>query len=391
MRILVVSPFLPHPGADHGGAVYLGAFLAELSRHAEVAVVSFGEPHSESLGGMSTYTVPFRRNDQLGAAALFLRRLRLLGTWGPGRLPLLVAKHRSRALRRLLQGVATTFRPQVCLVEFAVMAQYLPDLVACPTVFTDHEHGHAVPAQIGPRSWSWGRQRDQALWNDYVKAYYPQADVVQALTRVDADRLRARIGHPVGVRPPLVPLPPTPVTPVHAGHRLLFLGDYRHHPNPEAATFLAREVMPRVREKVADAELWLAGPRAGDEVVSLGQCPGVRVLGRIEDLAPTLAQVRCLVAPVFSGSGVRIKVLTALAHGLPVVANALGLQGVTAPPAAVGRGETAEELAAACVHFLDAPEAAAAAGAAGRDWASQNLGAAAVVVQQLALYRTLGK
>lgn len=387
MRILVVSPFEPHPGADHGGAVYLGTFLAELARHAELTVVAFGhEPRSEPLDGVPCHTVPFRRNDQLTAGELFRRRLRLLWSWGRGRLPLLVAKHRSRAFRNLLHRVCAAFRPQLCLVEFAVMAQYLADLRQLRCVLTDHEHGLALPPKIGPGTW--GVRRDQALWGDYVRRYYPQADVVQALARADADRLQAMLEQPVNVRPPLVPVPATPVAPAGTRRRLLFLGDYQHHPNPEAAAFLAREVMPRVLDQVPDAELWLAGPRANDGVQAL-QKPGVRVLGYVDDLAATLAQVRCLVAPVFSGSGVRIKVLTALAHGLPVVANELGLQGVAAPHSALGRGETADELAAACVHFLDSPEAAATAGAAGREWATKNLGAVKVVEQQLQLFRTL--
>ena len=387
MRILVVSPFEPHPGADHGGAVYLGTFLAELAQHVELAVVAYGrEPRSETLPGVAYHTVPFRRNDQLGAGELLLRRLRLAWSWGPGGLPLLVAKHRSSAFRSLLHRVSVEFRPQLCLVEFAVMAQYLDDLPAERCVLTDHENGLAVPPKIGLGTW--GRQRDQALWGNYVRRYYPRAGVVQALAQTDADRLQTITGRPVSVRPPLVPVPATAVVPAGTDRRLLFLGDYQHHPNPEAARFLAREVMPRVRDKVPDAELWLAGPRANDEVQALEQ-PGVRVLGYVKDLAATLAQVRCLVAPVFSGSGVRIKVLTALAHGLPVVANELGLQGVKAPHSALGRGENADELATACVHFLDSPEAAAAAGAAAREWATANLGAAQLVSQQLALFRTL--
>ena len=149
--------------------------------------------------------MPFRRNDQLGAGELLLRRLRLAWSWGPGRLPLLVAKHRSRAFRRLLHRVTAEFRPQLCLVEFAVMAQYLDDLPAERCVLTDHEHGLALPPRIGPGTW--GRQRDQALWGDYVRRYYPRARIVQALAQTDADRLQATMERPVSVRPPLVPLP----------------------------------------------------------------------------------------------------------------------------------------------------------------------------------------
>ena len=174
--------------------------------------------------------------------------------------------------------------------------------------------------------------------------------------------------------------------PDRAGPLLLFLGDYQHHPNPEAAAFLAREVMPIVLRTVPDAELWLAGPRADHTVQALGKCAGVRVLGFVDDLRSTLAQVRCVVVPVFSGSGVRIKVLTALAHGLPVVSNQLGLQGIHAPDHATARGESAEELAAACVRFLGSPADAAEAGAAGREWALAHLGADKLVQQQIALF-----
>ena len=395
MRILVVSPFLPHPNADHGGAVYLGTFLAELAQLAQVQVVAFApEPQTPepltngtgALGAVACHTVPFRRNDQLGPVELLRRRLGLLWLWGPRRQPLLVAKHRSQAFRRLLHQVKTAFRPQLCLVEFAVMAQYLDQLQG-PCVLTDHEHGLMPPPTIGSRSF--GRRRDKALWASYVRRHYKQADVVQALAQADADRLAALLDRPVRVRPPLVPLPETVVAPERADRRLLFLGDYLHHPNPEAAEFLAGQVMPRVRQRVPDAELWLAGPRAGQRVRALGQQPGVRFLGYEKDLASTLAQVRCLVAPVFSGSGVRIKVLTALAHGLPVVANELGLQGIAAPDGALLRGETADELADACVRFLDSPAAAAAAGAAGRDWARKTLGARSLVEQQLELFRAL--
>jgi glycosyltransferase involved in cell wall biosynthesis len=387
MRILVVSPFEPHPKADHGGAVYLGTFLAELSRHAQVQVVAFAhEPRPLPLPGVPCHTVPFRRNDQLGRLELWRRRLSLLWLWGPRRLPLLVAKHRSGAFRQLLQRVQAEFRPEVCLVEFAIMAQYL-DALTGPRVLTDHEQGVMVPPRIGPGTF--GPRRDKALWAGYVRRYYKQADVVQALAPQDADRLGALVGRPVGVRPPMAPVPETALAPQHAGQRVAFLGDYLHHPNPEAAAFLAEQVMPRVRQKVPDAELWLLGPRADQRVRALGQLPGVQFRGYVKDLAGTLAQVRCLAAPVFSGSGVRIKVLTALAHGVPVVANELGLQGVSAPDAALGRGETADELAQACVRFLDCAATAAAAGAAGRDWARNTLSAQNLVRQQLDLFRTL--
>ena len=94
-----------------------------------------------------------------------------------------------------------------------------------------------------------------------------------------------------------------------------------------------RDVLPRLRTAVPDAELWLAGPNPQRLGALRGQ-PGVRVLGFVPDLRELFGQVRLLLAPLFSGGGFRMKSLAALAHGLPVVTNALGARASTAPPPA---------------------------------------------------------
>src|SRR5690606_36059481 len=119
---------------------------------------------------------------------------------------------------------------------------------------------------------------------------------------------------PIGLRAPLVPLPrpEQSALPGRSAQVMLFLGDYRHHPNVESARVLATEVLPLLRRQARQAQLWLAGPYAGAGLRRLAELPGVRVMGFVAVLPSLLRQVLCLVAPVFSGGGVRIKVLTAL-------------------------------------------------------------------------------
>ncbi len=392
MRILVVSPFQPHPDADHGGAVYLGVLLKALAKEAECCCVAFQQRgRLPEIPGVQLHLLPLPANAELGAAQLLRRRIRLARDWTLGRLPLVVAKHRSQEFRRLLHKVQQDFRPQVAMLEFAVMAQYLPDLQGCPRVFTDHEHGQAIPANLGPGSM--GQDRDARLWQAYQQRYYPQAELLQALSSEDAQALQQSMGptlqKPVGIRPPLVAVPKQAVQPAQTAQVMLFLGDYRHHPNPEAAAILAHQVLPLVRQKAPQAELWLAGPGGDANLQALQGQPGVRLLGFVADLPQLLGQARCLVSPMYSGSGVRIKSLTALAHGLPVVSNQLGLQGIAAPEPAVARGEDALSLAAASLRFMQDAEAAGIAGAAGRQWAAQNLGAQLLIQEQLARFQSL--
>ncbi len=389
VRLLVASPFLPHREAAHGGGVYLRALLGAMAEQAEVALVSFAT--LEEVAARARPDGPFARVETLAlpqvgdlrGVARARYRIRMLWRWGLQGLPLTVAKFRSPAMAATLARVAGEFRPDVCLVEFALMAQYLPALAGFPRVLTDHEAASPVPAQIGPGGM--GRARDRALWGRYVARYYAQAEALRALNEADAAALREACGREVGVRPATAPLPERPVAPAEAPPRALFFGDYSHHPNPEAASFLARELWPRVRERLPTAELWFAGSRMPPEVEALGAEAGVSVRGFVPDLAELLGSVRCLLAPVFSGAGSRIKVLTALAHGLPVIANELGLRGVTAAEPAAVRAESVPEFVAALASWLAADATPVVeAGRAAREWAESTISPEAVARDELA-------
>ena len=93
----------------------------------------------------------------------------------------------------------------------------------------------------------------------------------------------------------------------------------------------------------------------------------VRVPGMVDDLRPLYARSSLVAAPIFWGSGVRIKLLEALACGLPVVATALAAEGID-----LRHGQSAllaehpEGFADAITRLLDDASLRARLGAAGR-------------------------
>ena len=382
MELVVVTPSPPHPEAGHGGAVYIGAMLEALRHRSNVYLVTLRGPGERELVAELGERMAGAEAVRVGRGpARHLRhQARLLWRWAGGR-PLVAAKHWSPSMAKLLRRTVRERRPDAVLVESAVMAQYIPYLGDAPIVLTDHESGGPIPADVGPGPW--GKRREENLWRRYLQHYYPRARILQALTEQDAQQLEEAVGRPVLVRPPAVPMPEAAAQPGLAPARILFFGDYRHHPNPEAAHTLAHRALPLIREQLPDTELWLAGPNAPPDLQELDNLPGISVLGFVEDLAGLLSQVRLLLAPLFSGTGTRIKVLTALAHGLPVVSNSLGLRGVAAQPPAVQRREGLLELVEATVDLLRSGQLAEEAGTAARNWAEANLSAEAVAKLQL--------
>ncbi|MFT4512427.1 MAG: hypothetical protein ACI89X_000208 [Planctomycetota bacterium] len=376
MRILFLTPFLPDPAASHGGGSYLGALAEGLKEKAELGLVSLRHAN-EGLGPDTTWSWQGSA-DYAGAPRGMTHRLRMLWRWRNR--PLLAAKYWQPEFVEHIETARREFAPDVVLVELAQMAQYLPALRGLPTVLTDHEAGRPANAHTGLGAAA--DRRDSRLWRSYIQKHYAQATVIQAVTQEDADALAQQTGREVLVRPPTLHIPDTACQPGAAAKAALFLGDYRHSPNPEAATRLATEVWPLVRKAHPDAELLLAGPHEAP-IRSLNELPGVRVIGFVPDLAELLGRVRVVLAPLWSGGGFRVKNATALAHGVPVVTNELGSRGCLADDPACLVAETADELANATMRHLDSVDFASAAGTKARNWARAQYAPAAVAQLQL--------
>jgi sugar transferase (PEP-CTERM/EpsH1 system associated) len=114
--------------------------------------------------------------------------------------------------------------------------------------------------------------------------------------------------------------------------RLVFAGNLGYFPNVDAAVWLAREVMPRVRAAVPGAELRLVGARPARRVRALAALPGVSLAAAVPAMAPELAAASLAVIPLRAGSGLQNKVLEALATGTPVVTTARATEGLDVRP-----------------------------------------------------------
>ena len=112
---------------------------------------------------------------------------------------------------------------------------------------------------------------------------------------------------------------------------LLFTGDMGAEPNVEAATVLATEVFPAIRREFPKAELRLVGRNPDLRVARLaGQ--GIIVTGAVPDMQVHLRAATIYVAPHFTASASRTKLLEAMAAGLPIISTSLGIEGMKVQP-----------------------------------------------------------
>jgi glycosyltransferase involved in cell wall biosynthesis len=150
----------------------------------------------------------------------------------------------------------------------------------------------------------------------------------------EAAAVAARIGLPTVTVPNAVRLPRRPVRAPVAPPDLLFVGNLTYPPNIDAARILGERVLPSVRRTTGTpVTATLAGPHDGNPALTgLGRHAGVRLPGFVPDLSALYAGASACVVPLTHGAGTRIKLLEAMAHGVPVVATPAAFAGLPVEP-----------------------------------------------------------
>ena len=122
-----------------------------------------------------------------------------------------------------------------------------------------------------------------------------------------------------------------PTEPIVGGRGgLAFLGNMYFEPNRRAVVRLATELLPRIRSQIPNTPCTVIGDIPG-ELRLLCARSQIQVVGEMESPTQHLSTAAIGVAPVSEGSGVRVKILSYIAAGLPVVTTSIGTEGISFP------------------------------------------------------------
>jgi polysaccharide biosynthesis protein PslH len=334
VRILFATPDLPLP-ARKGTAMRNAALLRAAAQRHDVALVSFageGAPVDPELGEICRHVDTVTLRPPSTAA-----RIAGLGSTQPD----MVRRFRSDALSDLMRRQIERFCPEVIQIEgleLGAMLGVAREVGGAATILDEHNCQHGLirstieqdGAARGPRT-IWSRLQYPRV-RRFERRACLAADVVVAVSEEDASCLRELDeGITVAVVPNGVDVPPPggierrPADPP----RLLFAGTMDYRPNVDGIVWFVREIWPRLqREPIA---LDIVGRDPVQSVRSLAG-PGVSVVGSVPRMAPYLSRAAAAVVPIRSGGGSRLKVLEAMAAGVPVVSTSIGMAGVAATP-----------------------------------------------------------
>lgn len=213
---------------------------------------------------------------------------------------------------------------------------------------------------------------DRVRYQRWERRVLGQARKVVALTEADAEVLTPLSAHPVAV---VVNGTDTrafsDVTPDPQARRVLFVGNFEYAPNVDAVEWMLEQVMPEVWKQSPDVRLCLCGYALPAQWQARWRDPRIEWRGFVENLQQVQSQSSVFLAALRDGGGSKLKVLEAMAAGLPLVATPQAVSGLQVQSGThyLGGGD-AQALVQALLKLLAEPVLAQQLGEAGRRYVS---------------------
>jgi glycosyltransferase involved in cell wall biosynthesis len=110
--------------------------------------------------------------------------------------------------------------------------------------------------------------------------------------------------------------------------KLVFTGVMGYPPNEDAAVHFVEDIFPLVKMKCPEVRFWIVGSEPSEKVRALTRISGVHVTGEVDDIRPYVRSATVFVCPLRVGSGVKNKILAAMAMQKATVATSMSIDGL---------------------------------------------------------------
>lgn len=357
MNILYITQLLPFP-LDAGGKIKTYATLRAIARKHNVFLAAF----TQKRGGRADAV---RLKKQLGlkrvftlfhpvvAEVNFRQHLWTMVRSIPTPFPYAVYKFFHPAMKRHIDAIVSATRFDCVWIDHASMIPYLPQKIPA-RILEMHNAEHVLYARVAKEEarihWKLFFFLESLKYKRFLARALGAFDHVFAISRTDKNALDALCPTTISVLPPAIPAARAGKK-HHGPPSMLFVGLLTWYPNKMGVRWYIDKVAPIIRKKIPEATTIVVGQYARAKFFRPPS--DVRLVGYAKSLQPHIRRASVCIVPLHSGSGVRIKILEAMAHGVPVVSTTIGAEGIEATDEKIMMiADTPEDFAQAVISLL---------------------------------------
>ncbi|GAB4249627.1 MAG: hypothetical protein Kow0027_12620 [Saprospiraceae bacterium] len=287
--------------------------------------------------------------------------------------PYILSRFQNEDYRQALENLLTEEKFDIVQIETPYLAAYVPlirRLSSVPIVMRAHNVEHEIWDRVA-RSSSLPKKLYLRNQNRHLRQFevgmLNEYDLLLAITADDLNRFRELGLKKFGlVAPAGLVVSEYQAKPFDKATSIGFIGALDWMPNQQGVIWFLEKVWPELRKNHPGLIFEIAGKNTPDWLMKKGG-DGVKVLGEVPDAREFINRHALFVAPLFSGSGIKIKILEGMALQRAVLTTPIGLEGIPAQNGVhVLSAETAREFVLNVELCLNQPDVATSLGQAAR-------------------------
>jgi len=333
MKILMLTPYLPYPPAS-GGQIRTLNLLKYLSKNNEITLISLYKNNKEKKYSKYLTNYCLRVYACKRAEKPWQFKIISKAIFTPK--PLLIVRNFSREAQALLEDLLKKQTFDVIHAETFYIMPHIPKtnipilLVEQTIEYQVYQHFvNSLALLIRPFFYL-----DVLKLKYWEKYYWKKATVVSTVSETD----KQIILHDESSIDPVI-------VPNGAGDEmfveklvekqidnpiLLFQGNFSWLQNSEAASYLIEKIQPLIKRALPQAKIVIAGQQT--KKIKIKKNSFIKLIefapDNIDPVKKIYQQATLFIAPIFGPGGTRLKILAAMASGLPVISTTTGIEGL---------------------------------------------------------------